>query len=206
MLDMHTHILPAVDDGIKTEEEAFLVLEEYKKKGINIVVFTPHVNHYSVKTSIEKISDTYKRLKPKFDEIGVKTFLGSEIYLTEKVEKFIPINDYFLLLELPRDVYPMYLLDKIFEFQLEGYEIILAHVERYKWLKDNELLIDRLKTMNVYFQMNFEAIESDNYFLKNSLIDFLSTDCHGNLSEIDFSFFEKYKDIFEKSMEILNLT
>ena len=90
----------------------------------------------------------------------------------------------------------MYLLDKIFELQLEGYEIILAHVERYKWLKDNERLIDRLKTMNVYFQINLEYVEKDNYFIPNNLIEFIATDYHGDERKpMDFSLFEKYKEI-----------
>lgn len=205
MLDVHTHILPGVDDGIESEEEALSVIQEYKNNGVEKIVFTPHLNHPTVKTDIEKIYNTYERLKPKFEEIGVKTYLGSEIYLTPKVDKLIPINERFLLLELPTESYPIYLLDKIFELQLEGYDIILAHVERYRWLKDNEPVIDRLKTMNVYFQMNFESIKNDNYYLKNSLVEFLATDYHRNRNNLDFSLFEKYREIIEKELEILKL-
>ena len=167
--------------------------------------FTPHVNHPTVKTDINKIKEVYESLKEEFEKLSIKTYLGSEIYLKPKIDGFIPIKDKFLLVELPTDTYPIYLIDTIFELQLEGYEIILAHVERYKWLENNTLLIDRLKVMNVYFQVNIESLNKNNYYLKNSLIDFLATDCHGNRSKIDYSVFEEYKEIFEKGRKILKI-
>lgn len=206
MFDMHCHILPGVDDGLKTIEEATEVLKEYKKHNIDTVFFTPHINHPVVKTDIAKIKEKYELTKDKAQKIGINTYLGSELYLRQKNPEFIPLKDYFVLIELPTQVYPLYLLDKIFELQLEGYEIILAHVERYDWLKDNEALIDRLKIMNVYFQMNLEYVEKDNYFISNNLIEFIATDYHGEKREpIDFSLFEKYKDIMEKGKKILKI-
>ncbi|MBO8161206.1 MAG: capsule biosynthesis protein CapC [Thermosipho sp. (in: Bacteria)] len=204
MIDVHTHILPRVDDGLKDESEVFKVLEKYKEHGIDTVIFTPHINHPTIKTDISKIKSTYENLEPKFKELGIKTFLGSEFYLTPKIDNFIPIRDYFLLVELPKETFPLYLLDKIFELQLEGYEIILAHVERYKWLIDNIPLIERLKAMDVYFQMNLESLESDRFFIKNGLVEFIGTDYHGD-GEPDFSLFEKYRDIVEKGKRILGL-
>jgi protein-tyrosine phosphatase len=207
MFDMHNHILFGVDDGLDTIEESIETLKEYNENGINTVFFTPHVNHPTVKTDIEKIKEHYEILKEKANEIGITTYLGSELYLgPNKNDGFIPLKDYFVLIELPTTIYPMYLLDKIFDLQLEGYEIILAHVERYQWLKDNEALIDKLKTMNVYFQMNLEYIENDNYFIPNNLIEFLATDYHGKKRKpIDFNLFEKYYEIMEKGKKILKI-
>lgn len=203
--DIHNHLLPGVDDGVKESEKSIEILNEFKNNGIDTVFFTPHVNHPTVKTDFNKIKDTYNSLKDDFEKLSIKTYLGSEIYLKPKINDFIPLKDNFLLIELPTDVFPMYLIDKIFEFQLEGYEIILAHVERYKWLWENLSLIDRLKVMNVYFQVNVESVNKDNYYLKNDLVDFIATDYHGSRGKIDFSVFEKYKDIFEKGRKILKI-
>ncbi|SHF00112.1 protein-tyrosine phosphatase [Marinitoga hydrogenitolerans DSM 16785] len=206
-IDVHNHILPGVDDGLKTMKESLEILREYKKNNVDTVFFTPHINHPTVKTDIEKIKKSYDELKPYCDEVGIKSYLASELYLQPNNNKsFIPLKDYFVLIELPTKVYPMYLLDKIFELQLEGYEVILAHVERYHWLQENEELIERLKTMNVYFQMNLEYVEKDDYFLKNDLIEFIATDYHGEKrGKIDYSLFEKYKDIVEKEKKILKI-
>lgn len=207
MFDMHNHILFGVDDGLDTIEESIETLKEYNENGIKTVFFTPHVNHPTVKTDIVKIKEHYEVLKEKANEIGITTYLGSELYLgPNKNDNFIPLKDYFVLIELPTTIYPMYLLDEIFDLQLEGYEIILAHVERYQWLKDNKPLIDKLKTMNVYFQMNLEYIENDNYFIPNNLIEFIATDYHGKKRKpIDFSLFGKYKEIMEKGKKILKI-
>lgn len=206
MFDIHNHILPGVDDGLKTIEELIEILKEYKKHNINTVFFTPHINHPAVKTDITEIRKKYEIIKEEAKKIGINTYLGSELYLQPKNPEFIPIKDYFVLIELPTKIYPMYLLDKIFDLQLEGYEIIMAHVERYEWLRDNEKLIDKLKTMNVYFQMNLEYIEKDNYFIPNDLIEFIATDYHGKKrGPIDYTLFEKYKDIMEKGKKILRI-
>ncbi|QTA38449.1 hypothetical protein JYK00_02690 [Thermosipho ferrireducens] len=206
MFDIHNHLLPGVDDGVKNFDESIKFLETFKKNGITTVFFTPHLNHPSVKTNVAKIKENYEKIKIHCEEFGIKSFLGSEIYLTPDVKEFIPIKDYFLLVELPTDIYPVYLLDKLFDLQLEGYEIILAHVERYKWLEGNGLLVDRLKHMNVYFQVNLEALNGSNYFLKRDLVDFIATDFHGEKrSSIDFSLFRKYNDIIEKGKSILKL-
>ena len=205
--DIHTHLLPGVDDGVDDASKTIEILSDYKKHGIDTIFFTPHVNHATVKTDINKIKEVYESFKEEFEKLSIKTYLGSEIYLKPKIDGFIPIKDKFLLVELPTDTYPIYLIDTIFELQLEGYEIILAHVERYKWLENNTLLIDRLKVMNVYFQVNIESLNKNNYYLKNSLIDFLAPDCHGNgyRSKIDYSVFEEYKEIFERGRKILKI-
>ena len=206
MFDIHNHNLPDVDDGIETIEESVEILKEYKNHGIETVFFTPHVNHPTVKTDIAKIKESYEKIKPYCEELGIKPYLASELYLQPQNKEFIPLKDYFVLIELPTTVYPVYLLDKIFDLQLEGYEIILAHVERYQWLQDNEKLIEKLKDMHVYFQMNLEYINEDKYYLKNNLIDFIATDYHGKKRKpIDFSLFEKYKDIVEKGKKILKI-
>ncbi|AEX85626.1 capsular polysaccharide biosynthesis protein [Marinitoga piezophila KA3] len=206
-LDVHNHILFGVDDGIKTIEESIETLKKYKENGIDTIFLTPHVEHPTVKTDINKIKENFEILKDATKDLNINLFLGSELYLqTNKKQQFIPLKDWFILIELPTTLYPMYLLDRIFDLQLEGYEVILAHVERYPWLLDNEKLIDKLKTMNVYFQMNLESLHEKNYYIKNDLIDFIATDYHGKKRKpLDLSLFKKFDYIVEKSKKILKL-
>jgi len=63
------------------------------------------------------------------------------------------------------------------------FDVILAHVERYSWLDKNEYVLKKLKEMNVYFQMNLNALDKKNYFVKNGYIDIVSTDYHGKKEE-----------------------
>ncbi|HPP11059.1 MAG TPA: capsule biosynthesis protein CapC, partial [Defluviitoga tunisiensis] len=134
-IDIHNHLLPGVDDGIRKIEDTILELKLYKEHGISQVIFTPHINNPSVNTSVEKIRNTYDSLKNLIEsETGLITYLASELYLVPNYKEFIPFNDSFVLIEFPTRVYPIYALDAIFNIQLEGYEVILVHVERYRWL------------------------------------------------------------------------
>ncbi len=207
MIDIHTHILYNVDDGIETLEESLEMLKKYKDSGVRYIIATPHIGHPKIKTDIDVIQQNFEILRLEAEKFGVKLFLGSELYLLPgRNRKYIPILDRFVLVEFDTLNFPLYLFNEIFELQLSGYDVILAHVERYEWLNRNDKVIDKLKSMNVYFQMNFESIENDKYFLKNGYIDFLATDNHGKKrSEIDWSVFKKYNSFFENTLKIMKL-
>ena len=209
-IDIHNHLLPGVDDGVDSIEETIKELKKYRENNILYTIFTPHINNPSVETDIEKIKKTYNNLKDMIEkETGTKTFLASELYLTPNYKEFIPFNDIFCLIEFPTQTFPVYALDSIFNLQLDGYEIILAHVERYKWLYENKDLAHRMKEMNVYFQVNLEGLTSEEakYYLKNNMVEFLATDNHGssNRSEVDLSLFDKYSNITTKALGILGI-
>lgn len=209
-IDIHNHLLPGVDDGVKKVEDTIKELKRYKEYGISHVIFTPHINNPSVSNNIKEIKNTYIKLKKHIEnETGIVTYLASELYLVPEYKEFIPFNDSFVLIEFPTLVFPVYALDAIFNLQLEGYEVILVHVERYRWLFENKKLIQRMKEMNVYFQVNFEGIntEEGKFYLEKNLVDFLATDNHGtdNRKEVDLSLFSKYSNITKKAIEILEI-
>lgn len=206
MYDIHNHILFDVDDGVETLEESIEILEDYKRHGIDFVVFTPHVNHPTVKTDLQKVRQNFEILKAECTRLGIQCELGSELYLKPKFPDFIPILDRFVLIELDTLTYPLYLFDQIFELQLCGYDVILAHVERYSWLDKNEYVLKKLKEMNVYFQMNLNTLDKKNYFVKNGYIDIVSTDYHGKKrGSINWEKFKEYKDLIEKGRKILKI-
>lgn len=207
MTDLHCHLLPSVDDGVQTEEESLKILKEYKTNGIDTVVFTPHINHPTVKTDIALIKEKYKEFKPKAEAFGIKTYLGSELYLQPNKKNFIPLFNTFALIEMPTDTFPVYFMNTVFDLQLDAYEIIIAHVERYKWLIEKPEMIAKLKEMGVYFQVNLNALENKKaeYYRKNNLIDFISTDNHGNKRKpTDLSAYKKYPEITQKMNKILS--
>lgn len=208
-IDIHCHLLPDVDDGVASLEETIKELKRYEENNIDHVIFTPHINNPSVNTSIDKIKKTYNEVKETIENsVNVKTYLASELYLTPKYKGFIPFNS-FVLVEFPTQPFPTYALDSIFNLQLDGYDVILVHVERYKWLYENRDIIQRLKEMGVFFQVNFEGIKTEEgkYYLDNHLVDFLATDNHGisNRKSVDLSLFEKYSYITSKAFDLLRI-
>ncbi|MDI3517638.1 MAG: protein-tyrosine phosphatase [Thermotogota bacterium] len=203
LTDIHSHLLPGVDDGVETMEEASLLLKSLKDKGIDKIFLTPHLNHPIIPTTSRDILEVYELYKEKLKESGIEVLIGSELFLSPGFPTPIPLEGTsFVLVELPTLDFPYYLEEAIFELQLSGYDVILAHVERYAWLLEKKSLIERLKDRGVYFQVNVIPLARKDknalWYYGNNLIDFLGTDLHSKeeLEELDFGF-QSYSKLFE---------
>jgi len=209
LTDIHSHLLPSVDDGVKTVEEASILLKSLKDKGIDRVFLTPHLNHPVISTSFHDILSTYERYKEKLRESGIEVLIGGELFLSPKLPTPIPLEGTnFVLVELPFLDFPCYLEKAIFDLQLSGYDVILAHVERYTWLLERKNLIKRLRDRDVYFQVNAGPLARRDrnalWYYENDLIDFLGTDLHSkeDLEELNFDF-RSYSMLFERFEQFL---
>lgn len=209
MIDIHTHLLPDVDDGIKSRNEAQQWLSAYAAAGFTHVVCTPHLSNPFVKTKIANLRDSYTWITELASSFGIEIILGSELYIGATESKFIPFLDDFILVETAADDAPLFLLDRIFSYQLKGYQVILAHIERYSWFSPKSKLSERMREMGVYFQVNIDTAASgmaDHYFALD-WVDFLATDNHGESKRtpVDLTQFYDFRDIMAKSMKILGL-
>ena len=209
MIDIHSHLLPGIDDGVQTEEAAKKILSLYESTGITRIVCTPHLGHPFVKTNILKIRDSFTWFKTVAESYGIEVILGSELYIGPDKTKFIPFLNKFLLVETSMRVEPLFLLDRIFELQLKGFDIIFAHVERFSWLSVSSPTALRLREMGVYFQVNIQGVENggaDQYF-KEKWVDFIATDNHGTSrrAPVNLEIFHEYPEIMARSKRILNL-
>jgi protein-tyrosine phosphatase len=210
-IDINTHLLPNVDNGSQTLEETLKELNNYKQHDITHVIFTPHINHPTIKTDITKIKEKYAEVKETIEyNTGVKTYLASELYLTPQYNEFIPFNDHFVFITLPTEAFPIFLLDSIFQLQLDGYDIVLLQVEKYDWLLEMKDVLHRLKEMDVYFCLSFNGLNSKaaKFYRDKHCLDFLATNnkANNNEKEIDLSLFKKYSQITEKAFDILNIS
>ncbi len=209
MIDIHSHLLPGIDDGVQTEEEAKKILSLYKSAGITHIVCTPHLANPYVKTNILNIRDSYTWFKTVAGSYCIEVILGSELYIGSGKSKFIPFLNKFLLVETSMRVEPLFLLDRIFELQLEGFVIILAYVERFSWLSVSSPTALRLREMGVYFQVNIQGVENGaaEQYLKENWVDFIATDNHGTSrrASVNLEVFYDYPEIMAKSKTILNL-
>lgn len=189
--DWHSHILPGVDDGIQTMEEAISVLEEYERLGFRKVWLTPHI--------MEDYPNETEDLKRKFEEIksnwkgNLELSLASENMLDslfeERLEKndFLPIgkNKDHLLVETSYYT-PPYVMDEMLDgAKKNGYNIILAHPERYRYMDEKDYR--RLKKTGIKFQINIlslvgaygdQAKKKAEWMLSNNMINFVGSDLH----------------------------
>jgi len=187
MIDMHTHFLPGVDDGCRDMEESLYLLNRCKENGIDTVYLTPHVNHPKYPNTKAHLVEVYNDVKTQLESTGVKTYLGSEIYLTPDLDfnDIIPLgNTHYVLVETVLDVFPAYISDMLFKLQLAGFIPILAHVERFAWLQKDINLQTYLKDHGIKFQINYVTFLDLKHnptlkkYISNSWIEFIGSDKH----------------------------
>ena len=227
MVDIHTHIIPKIDDGSKSVEESFEIFREAYKNGFTDIILTPHYikEYYDTNTNIREfwvksIQDTLNKL-----EIPINVYVGNEIYVSEDMDKLIYNNQVsclnnsrYVLFELPMNSEIKYLDEIIFKiFNLDKIPII-AHPERYSFVKKDITIIKKLHEKGVLFQANYgsvlgvygkDAKKTLERLLREGLISFIASDVHrpnsiyNNIEQSK----EKIKQIIgEKKLEELMTT
>lgn len=189
--DWHCHILPGVDDGVQSMDEAIHILAEYERLGVKEVWLTPHI--------MEDIPNTTEKLKLRFVELkttyqgSVKLHLASENMLDNLFEERLEKNDLLpigndgkhLLVETSYFNPPMGLNNILLRIKAKGYYPVLAHPERYLYLNEDDY--QRLKSMNVQFQLNQfslfglygkEVQKRAKMLRRKGMFDYTGTDFH----------------------------
>ena len=160
--DWHCHILPGVDDGVQTMDEALHILAAYERLGIREVWLTPHI--------MEDIPNPTARLRERFTELlaaykgNVVLNLAAENMLDKLFEERLEQGDLLplgkdgrhLLVETSYFNPPMGLDDILRRIQAKGYYPLLAHPERYIYMEENDYA--RLKSMHIKFQLNLPSL------------------------------------------------
>lgn len=146
MIDLHSHILPGVDDGVASLDEATLLARVAADNDIATIVATPHRSPWAYTAAR---SDAERRLDAvrgacRSAGIEITLVLGSEAYiapdLAEQVQRGLALTinaGRYLLVEWPIDQYPRYSEEAVFRLQLQGIIPIIAHAERYRFVQDD---------------------------------------------------------------------
>lgn len=190
-VDWHCHILPGVDDGVQTMDEALHILAAYERLGIREVWLTPHI--------MEDIPNPTARLRERFAELlaaykgNVVLNLAAENMLDKLFEERLEQGDLLplgkdgrhLLVETSYFNPPMGLDDILRRIQAKGYYPLLAHPERYIYMEENDYV--RLKSMHIKFQLNLfslmdlygkEVRKRAKELQSKGMYDYIGTDLH----------------------------
>jgi len=170
LLDLHTHILPGIDDGAKNWEESLQMCRFAQKEGITTIACTPHIMSGIYDNNREKILLTTGKLKEKLkqENINLKVVPGAEIYLSSDIIKqledkiALTINDTgkFLLFDFPMKWIPSFTKDVLFQLQLRGITPIIAHPERNIKIIQEPNLIYQLVKQGALIQISSPSILS----------------------------------------------
>lgn len=203
LCDFHCHLLPQIDDGYVSAEGFSRMLSLYKESGVSSIAFTPHIYNPYVTTNIGSLRETFKWASKMASDMGMTTYLGSELFVGDQPElKCIPIADKYCLVEFGLSLPPANLLPRLEKLQGEGLTIILAHVERYRWLSPKSPMLERLRSVGALLQVNVEAVEDGSAlaYLESGLVDLIATDNHGDetLPSRMLSALNEWPEIYEK--------
>ncbi|MCQ2234584.1 MAG: capsular biosynthesis protein [Paludibacteraceae bacterium] len=189
--DVHCHILPGVDDGIQKMESAVRALNYYEEKGASRVFFTPHIMESLHENTYEKLNERFEALKKEYKG-SLKLALGAEYMMDEGLsrkidnkEPLICASGNMVLIETLAHHPPLNFTQNLFEVRSIGYDVMLAHPERYAYMeKDNykELLNKGIKfqlnLMSLFGLYGKDAQERATWMLKDGLYTFVGTDLH----------------------------
>lgn len=196
MIDIHTHILPNIDDGSRSIEETFNLIREAKNVGFDAIISTSHYIEGYYETNVPErevwVNAIYENLQVK--NVDINLYLGNEIYISENIIKLLEerkastINDTsYVLFELPLNAEPLNLYDIIYEMQQYKLVPILAHPERYSFVQREPELIYDLVEKGVLMQANYGSIIGQygnkaqmivKKFFEGDMIHLLGTDVH----------------------------
>lgn len=196
--DWHCHLLPGVDDGVRTMEESLQILSLYEQLGVKEVWLTPHV--------MEDMPNTTSALKARFEELeaayqgNIALHLASENMLDNLFEERLEKDDLLplggdgkhLLVETSYFNPPMGLRDIMRRIKAKGYYPVLAHPERYVYMSESDYL--QFKDMGVRFQLNLLSLarvygksvqKKAKQLLKHTMYDMAGSDLH-TLAQCNF--------------------
>ena len=194
-VDIHSHILPGIDDGAQKIKDSEFLLESMIDFGFSKVITTPHTMKNVWDNTTSSIGDAYNLVHSELPELSKQVSLqfASEYFLDENLirlaqqEKLLSLKDNFILIEMSYLNAPIQLYDFLFELQLKGYQLVLAHPERYNYFHSNKKEYQKLKKAGCLFQLNLlstvgyygkNVAEIADYLLKENLYDFVGSDIH----------------------------
>ncbi len=196
MIDWHSHILPAVDDGSKDIKESLALLRLLANQGCDICIATPHffANDETVDKFLERRQTAFESIQPVLFKKAPKIYLGAEVKYyngisrMQDLEKLKIQNTKNLLLEMPFSKWTEYTLRELDELsRTKSFKIVLAHIERYLNFQNADTF-ERLLENGILMQANagffngFSTRRKAVSMLGNSQIHFIGSDCHNTSS------------------------
>jgi protein-tyrosine phosphatase len=194
MIDIHTHILPQIDDGPSDWSETLDLLRQGISDGINGVVCTSHVINCLDEEIEEKIISKFRQLEEivQREKLEISIWLASEIHCNSKFNFNSRIatfngNKKYILIELPLGDIPADIGEKLFKLSLEGVTPILAHPERNLIILQKPEVAYEFVQRGILIQMNSGSITGifgrrvkkvAIEMLNHNLIHFVASDCH----------------------------
>jgi protein-tyrosine phosphatase len=220
---MHSHLIPGIDDGVKTNEESFAVIRQFQDLGYKKLITTPHIMTDYYGNTAESVSQAYANFIPAFREqhFSIDLQFAAEYYLDETLlkliadkEKVLTFGDRYFLFETNAVSEPLQIKEFIFSLTSQGYRPIIAHPERYQYMTLAKA--EDLANRGVLLQINMLSLigyygppiqKLAEKLIEKKLVSLLGSDCH-NLDHISLLKKVHKTKTYQKALELplLNFT
>jgi protein-tyrosine phosphatase len=199
MIDLHSHVLPGVDDGAGDLAASLAMAKRYVARGFSCVIATPHALPEAVGTDTAR---RFERLTAQLNgilraksldltlEVGMEIAMGPEVPDLLDTGRLLTLaGSRHVLIEAPFERLPIHWEQMLFQITGRGYQVLLAHPERCAQLARNHALIDRVVAMGVHLQVNWgsftgvfgrPAMKTARHLARQGYIHCLATDSHDN--------------------------
>ncbi|MFT3825774.1 MAG: histidinol phosphatase [Chitinophagaceae bacterium] len=192
--DMHSHLLPGIDDGAPDSTASLELIKGLQELGFQKLITTPHIMGDLYKNDESTIRTAYDALL-KEQKLPLPLSFAAEHLMDEHFEDLLQhdipllaIKDNWVLVEFSFINAPLNVKEKIFNLQIKGYQPVLAHPERYLYFAGAQKgWYDELKAAGCYFQLNLlsltnyygkASLELAEYLIKKQYVNLLGTDMH----------------------------
>jgi tyrosine-protein phosphatase YwqE len=194
--DIHSHLIPGIDDGSKSIEESLQYIRALQELGFHKIITTPHVMADSYRNTREIIMQGLEELREAVRQAGITVELeaAAEYYFDENFFQAVENNDLmtfgnkYVLFEISFMNPPENIMQVIFDLQVKGYKPLLAHPERYPFWQQKFSEYHKLKEAGALFQLNINSLcgyynnkvkKIAERLIDENMIDFIGSDLHG---------------------------
>jgi len=194
-VDIHSHLIYGIDDGAKTIEDTKYIISSMQSLGFEQAIATPHTTPLVWENTREGILNQYQHVQEQLPQEAkaIELRVASEYLMDESLlprienKELLTLKNNYVLVEMSYMNPPIQLMDILFQLKSNGYDIVLAHPERYNFYHQNTAMYKKLKKAGCLFQLNLlsvtgyygkHVLEAANYLLQHGLIDFVGSDIH----------------------------
>lgn len=194
MIDLHSHVLPGIDDGAPNLDVSISMLDAWVTNGFHTVAATPHLMQPLDASYAAAVDRAFREVEPLAAARGLTLLRGYEVRLSPGVPDQLRRGDMMgldgtdlVLIDLPFTDWPLYVDDTLFGVQTSGSRIILAHPERYPAIQEDPSKAEELVGRGIYLQVTIgsfsgafgkRAKKSAESLLERGLVHLLATDAH----------------------------
>ena len=193
--DLHSHLIPNIDDGSKSMEQSIEMIKELKNMGFKKLITTPHTMPHRYPNTKEEILNAFAKLQEEVQKqnIDIHLQVASEYYYDEHIielvraKDLLTFGDNYVLFELSYTTPAFALEQTVYELFKGGYKPVLAHPERYTYYASSPKKYHQLKEMGLLFQININstndfygknAKKAVEYIIDQGMVDFVGSDTH----------------------------